>query len=213
MMRLMRRVVVMWLVLSVLSASVVVVARLNRVPSRLQAFGFDLCAGEPCWRGLKPGISVDALRSAFPDFNANLGILNLRQGRWSVSAEVSGNRAIVQYMYVSILRPNPSLPVGAGEIVERFGAPCGIGLDETLVMIYPTMSVQFARRSLSNPGDKRLELNSSPYMIMMRGTPNSSSDDCFWPDARYGIYPWQGFTSVEKYLAPVRRAHPQVYAP
>jgi hypothetical protein len=212
-MRLMRRVVTVWLVLSVLSTSVVIAARLNRAPSRLQAFGFDLCDGEPCWRGIKPGMSVDALRSEFPDFIENMRILKLMQGRWSVSAHVSGNPAIVWSMYISILRPNPILPLGAGEIVERYGAPCAIGLDETLDLIYPTMKVQFVRRTLTNPADKRLQVNSSPYVIMMRQSPNNSPEDCFWSGDRSGIYPWQGFTSVEKYLAPVRRAHPQLDTP
>jgi hypothetical protein len=48
---LLRRVLALWLILAVMFAATLLIARLNRTPNTLQALGFDLCDGEPCFWG------------------------------------------------------------------------------------------------------------------------------------------------------------------
>jgi hypothetical protein len=64
---LVRRVLVLWVIMLVLCGAVALLVRLNREPGPLQALGFDMCDGEPCWRGIKPGTDWEEARSRIPD--------------------------------------------------------------------------------------------------------------------------------------------------
>jgi hypothetical protein len=44
---LLRRILVVWAIMTLMYAVVAVSVRLNRVPDRLQALGFGVCDGEP----------------------------------------------------------------------------------------------------------------------------------------------------------------------
>jgi hypothetical protein len=64
---LLRRVLALWLISVVLGGMVALLVRLNREPGPLQALGFDVCDGEPCFRGIKVGTGWKEAKSRIPD--------------------------------------------------------------------------------------------------------------------------------------------------
>jgi hypothetical protein len=178
--------------------------RLNRTPNQLQALGFDMCGDELCWRGVKPGMTTASLRTRFPDIEKTRILENV-QGVWTVSVQLSGDPLIVETLTMTTYGPKNFLPVTAGEIVEQFGVPCQIAVGDTVIPIYQTITVWFLTSNLSHSADKRLQVDSSPYVFMMRRKPANPFEKCLWRIGLSRTYAWRGFTSVAKYHAPYRR--------
>jgi hypothetical protein len=65
--RLFYRIVALWLSLVAMCGAIVVTVRLNRTPDRLQTLGFDVCDGEPCFRGITLGMAWEEVRRRLPD--------------------------------------------------------------------------------------------------------------------------------------------------
>src|SRR5258708_28119173 len=55
------------LIVGTLCVVAIAVGRLDRTPSPLQAAGLDLCADEPCFRGIKPGMDWATFQQKFPE--------------------------------------------------------------------------------------------------------------------------------------------------
>src|SRR5258707_14914695 len=53
---LIRRLLILWLIFCIVCAAAIGLGRLDHTPTTLQTLGFDTCDGDPCFRGLKPGM-------------------------------------------------------------------------------------------------------------------------------------------------------------
>src|SRR6266849_4982225 len=53
---LIQRLLIVWLIFCVVCAATIALGRLDHTPTTLQTLGFDTCDGDPCFRGLKPGM-------------------------------------------------------------------------------------------------------------------------------------------------------------
>jgi hypothetical protein len=198
---LVRRVLVLWLIMLVLCRAVALLVRLNREPWPLQALGFDMCDGEPCWRGIKVGTAWEEAHRVFP---------NLENGKYRET--VNGIRTDVQLSnqplvgsFINLnVENSKSLPVTAAEIVAQLGYPCGVTLlpnPPHLDLHYPSLVIRFFGRPQANLSQSRLQMNTSPKSIQFvlslgsdafgvcRGRPNFTSGS------------WQGFTSFDTYQA------------
>jgi hypothetical protein len=124
---LVRRVILVTVFLAVLCAGVVLVARANRTPSRLQALGFDVCEGEPCWRGIRPGMDWALVREMFP--NARIG--TYAEGQPYLMIDTASEDSSHAYVYsdgasvarIVFWRDHFPLLITPGEIVARYGSP------------------------------------------------------------------------------------------
>jgi hypothetical protein len=127
MMWLARRVVALGVLLLAVSASVIVVARQIREPSQLQALGFDVCDGEPCWRGIRPGMDWATVRAMFPD--ARMG--TYAEGQPYLMIDTASEDSSHAYVYsdgasvgrIVFWRDHFPLLITPGEIVARYGSP------------------------------------------------------------------------------------------
>src|SRR3954452_17027042 len=57
---------VLSLIVTTLCAAAIGVGRLDHTPSPLQAVGLGICGGEPCFRGIKPGMGWSVVQKQFP---------------------------------------------------------------------------------------------------------------------------------------------------
>jgi hypothetical protein len=176
---LVRRVMVLTLVLAVLCAGTVMVARANRMPSRLQALGFGVCSGEPCWQGLKAGM----------EWNGTKGRRMIDDGAgpfFEITYGFSSDTPLIGTLYVKQVREHPQ-PMTVGEIIVFYGLPCYIlNFGNVLYMMYPTMVVETYLGSASpvyvSPNTTIVNL----YMFV------SAPDRCV---NRTQFSSWHGFTS------------------
>jgi hypothetical protein len=125
--RLLWRVLVVCVVLVVSCAGVVLIARANPTPDPLQALGFDVCDGEPCWRGVKPGMPWATVRAMFPKGRVGTSTL----GQPHLMIDINSAESSHAYLYsdgatierIVIWRDQFPLAVTPGEIVARYGSP------------------------------------------------------------------------------------------
>src|SRR5436190_4029156 len=66
---LIRRLLIVWLVFCIVCAAAITLGRLDHTPTTLQTLGFDTCDGDPCFRGLKPGMDWDKARALLSKAN------------------------------------------------------------------------------------------------------------------------------------------------
>jgi hypothetical protein len=176
---LVRRVIVLMVALAVLCAGAVVVARANNAPSRLQALGFGMCSGEPCWKGLKAGM----------EWSKPEGIRMIDDGAgpfFEITYGLSSDTPLIGTLYVKQVREHPQ-PMTAGEIIAFYGPPCNVlNFGNLLYMIYPTMVVEtylaYSPPVYVSPNTTIVNL----YMLV------SAPDRCV---NRTQFSPWHGFTS------------------
>jgi hypothetical protein len=197
---LVRRVIALILVLVVLCAGVVMITRLNPTPSRLQALGFDVCDGEPCWRGIKPGMDGTFLRSKLPNLGRSGGDLEEAKDGSVVSVVFSDTASTIDSVSLFSGDITFSLPITIGDIVGQLGTPCRAFNPQRQIihLIYRTLTISIY---MDNSADPRLEANSPPYIISLNrggflgGCSRASSSE-----------KWHGLTSVAVYEAHFRRA-------
>jgi hypothetical protein len=141
---LMRRVMVLILVLAVLCAGAVVVARANRTPSPLQALGFGMCDGEPCWRGIKPGMKWEALKTVGSARLGNPYEWSFRLNEQPPVAWISIGRSVDPNIIgtMSVLPDTVGpLPISVSDWVIQYGPPCSVLITGSQWrMMYPIMA-------------------------------------------------------------------------
>src|SRR5579871_3169565 len=92
------------------------IGRTDLGPDRLQALGVDVCTGDPCYRGIYPGMIIQSSKLGLPDTFQD------GQSRVSVVTAVDGTIKSILIQPAS----NPFLPLNAGEAIEKFGPPCHV---------------------------------------------------------------------------------------
>jgi hypothetical protein len=119
---LLQRVLAISLILAVMFAAALLVARLNRTPDSLQALGFDVCDGEPCFRGIKLGTDWQEARNRFPEAQEGKYFMDAALNN-GASVSLSSYNGKVNLIMVSYGR-NGLPALNAGEVILRYGWPC-----------------------------------------------------------------------------------------
>jgi hypothetical protein len=205
---LVRRVVVMWVILSAICAGVVGIVRANGGQDRLQAMGFGVCDGEPCFRGIKVGVSwneaerlsQDAIQIGPPmvfilsDINEGLEVV--------IHPSEDGKTA--EWITLTAYSPTAGMQLSAAELVLHFGYPCGVHVlvDDNgirgIVLIYPQIQARVYAEA------QGLSLH-SPFRSIDIWNGSNQLDFCKVKTNQEVDGPWRGFTSVDMYLARNRR--------
>jgi hypothetical protein len=201
---LIRRTVGIVLILSAICAGVVGIVRANGGQDRLQAMGFGVCDGEPCFRGIRVGmpwseaqrLSLDATESGPPiDF-----VIDENGKNTPVSVYPSDDGKTVLGIVLNVRSLYP--PLSAADIVLHYGYPCRVEYIASstgggAILVFPKL------KSSINLPDFRLSLDSSVAAIPI--SESRDSNPCS-DGKREERGPWRGFTSAEVYLARNRSA-------
>jgi hypothetical protein len=213
-----RRVLVLLLILFVLAAIVVMNGRRAFVSDPLQAVGFTMCDGDPCFRGIKPGTDWAAVQETFPVtedipyFDHPIGTDNVHHVSIIAADETE---KVTDIVVERETRTNP-LPFTIGNIITRYGPPCRIYFNYTnatalqsMLMLYPSLTVSIVPNTPNNPSAFRFhsEVPADEFAI----TSGNADGTCDTPTTR-DFGPWQGFTSLDiyrdRYLRAVTLANP-----
>jgi hypothetical protein len=197
-----RRVFVIWLTLCMLCTAAIALGYLDHRPNALQRLGFDVCDGDPCFRGVKAGMEWEKTTALAPESvgGGYFFYMNLGEEKF-LGITASEDLDHVKYISFSPLKFNT-----AG-FISLYGSPCRVSpiywdnAPVEMMLIYPMMQVLILteRSARDAPHPKfRLDLTSQVSMFVITerdkgdfGTCNDPTNDDFGP--------WRGFTSVEIY--------------
>jgi hypothetical protein len=127
---LLRRVLIVWSILLVISITAILLARQIRVPGALQAFGFEVCDGEPCFRGIMPGMNWETAQGRFADgtiFNPSLTEFKVGSNLIAVRHEDD----VVSQIKLSTRNSGKTeerMTIGA--VIAHYGPPCAVRIKE-----------------------------------------------------------------------------------
>jgi hypothetical protein len=207
------RVLVLWLALIAICVAGIGIGRLDHTPDALQVLGFDVCDGEACFRGVKPGMPWTKAQEKFPNalvWPRALGFLLSPEILADVMVTQSEDGATVD----SIFGPTHQveLPrIELGTIVARYGAPCRVVLGYTNVydtdtptrmgLIYPTFTVQVSFEPITKANAQfvrsNYRLQSNMPIEAFRIYKPDPSNTCVSRLPFFGS--WYGFTLFEIY--------------
>jgi hypothetical protein len=212
-----RGVLTIWLILLASGAGVVLVARAGDTRDTLRELGFDLCGGEPCWRGLKPGMPWNNVKgmqlATFTDPRSP----NLNYVQWHTNSAVvvfaSSDMSVVERVFTATYSPPYRLPITAGQIVAQYGPPCRV--EETygtngsaLRLIYPAITAVVPFNGSFQNGYAYVTPDSPLTFFYLW---KAQQDLCpsgprVTPGAWYGD--WQGFATYDVYHIRSYRTRP-----
>jgi hypothetical protein len=199
-----RRLLVIWLMMSIFCAAVVVLGRLDHTPSELQALGFDVCDGEPCFRGIKVGTDWTKVQRLFPNGVLDKGYLQIALNMvitHDIVIHQSRDHRTVDAIAVTTNAAGEAFSFSAADVIAQYGAPCRAYVEYTdsipgvMIMIYPKMMTRIDMND--DDYDYRLRLNSPTwdFAIIAEGDNIGTCNDPTSED--FG--PWRGFTSAVEY--------------
>jgi hypothetical protein len=213
---LIRRILVILVILAVIATSTILIARANPAPDRLQALGFDVCDGEPCWRGIKLGMEWQQAKRLLPEaieqterlpYHLTLFVRN--PGLQKIKIWTGRDGKTVEAITASPEEYDETLPpfIMAGDAVVHYGLPCRVesafhpdGSMGQLQLIYPKVLVltiypqQSMRLRVDSAVDLLITGNEEGYRMV-------GCDD----SVGHQIHPWYGFTSGRVYELRTRR--------
>jgi hypothetical protein len=188
--------------LLMLVLGVVLIGRASNPRNSLQALGFDLCNGIPCYMGMTPGVTAwlpvknfmtergalddpgkEYLEFTFADEHISAGAPN--GAKYLTSISLHDQRDI---------QANSTL----GDVLSLLGVPCGIGSEYfpgTVTVYYPTATV--------NVLPERQQLTPDARVInveLIDFKPTAINDDARLC-GRQGQAPWLGFATLSYYDA------------
>src|SRR5258707_15320662 len=91
-----KRVLVLWLTLAAICAAVIGMGRLNPAPDVLQTLGFAVCDGDPCFRGIKVGMTWDDAQRNWPPASG----VNDPSNNYTMAIVPSGDGKIVWQIWI-----------------------------------------------------------------------------------------------------------------
>lgn len=212
---LVRRVLAMWLMLVIVCIAGIVAGRLDPTHNTLQRFGFSLCDGEVCFRGIKADTELRIARNLLPQAVERDGSLKL-----PVNSEIMldiiiydpksyGN--IVMPTQISAYDPSGTLifPVTVGDVIAQYGAPCRIDVSFSSneeFFVYPTTLMVVAYSIYGqNAGLWGARLNPDSPVGRLYLVKTGSYGKCDDSVSETGGI-WQGFTSIAVYRDRFKRA-------
>jgi hypothetical protein len=201
------RVLVLSLALIAICAAGVAIGRLDHSPDALQALGFDVCDGEPCFRGVKPGMdwaqAQQLVSGTFITENTLYVPLN-------EASDIMVGRSQDGKTVERIISPSGSgsPTIDLGTVLLRYGRPCRMILEQTdaadqidvpyrVYLFYPTLTVLviFEHAYPVVRSNYRLKSNTPIQFWVAKPDPDKW---CDMPDSSF-IGAWYGFTSFENY--------------
>jgi hypothetical protein len=209
-----RRVLIIWFILGLVCVGVVGIARANGMPSRLQALGFDLCGGEPCFRGIKPGAVWTEVSRVLPNVVSAFPMLEFpinRLDRTSAVFYPSRSGKVVETIELKLgIGLQHGLTIG--DVVARLGQPCRIvffagtrgGTIANVTFPGVTLNVFVP---MSEAGIYRLRYDLPINIVWLasndlaRAFCNCEQDEAAFQDCNA----WNGFTSMAVYHARGKR--------
>jgi hypothetical protein len=219
---------VLVLALALSCTVVVVIARASAGPDRLAALGFGVCDGEPCFRGIKPGMSWEETRHRLPDaiesreFRVHLELSVNKDGIDSVGIWPSEDAKTVAAI---IPTAKDYMPFTPGDVMLRYGPPCSVyifyadSIPGVMRLIYPNIDIAVHIRigdyfNPQQPPEFRLQVGSPVWEILIVkessfGTCDTPISEGYGPE--FGL--WHGFTSPYVYGTRTRRLFPPTPVP
>jgi hypothetical protein len=209
---LIRRACVVWAILLAMCAGIVGIVRAQGGLDRLQAMGFGVCEGEPCFRGIKVGMDWAAARRLRSESSGKVAedspllifVPDKNTGNAIVVNPTEDGKTVSSITFES--NSSPTSWPSAADVIQRFGYPCGVFIaawneDGTggIFLIYPKMTTYIAVQ------DSRLSLDSPSWSLIIQER-NSAYISCLASSKEYKG-PWYGFTLLKDvYRARNRRA-------
>jgi hypothetical protein len=204
MMWLLRWVLAVWLLLSVIGGSVLLMARDAPAPGRLQALGFSMCNGESCFRGIKVGMDWGETQRLVPEGTVSRSEIILRfEGiDEHVTVFVSPSRDKKTVSSIRLEADLASSPPTVADLVQYLGYPCavqpvpdpGVEINRITLIYTQVRTLIFQRNSRLRPD--------SPINSLTLQKPRASKPCAvFYND----LSPWYGFTSADVYLVRYQR--------
>ena len=181
---------------------VVVLGRLDHMPSKLQSLGFDICDGKPCFRGIKIGEDWTTAEKIFPqsaiyDDYIQIEDVVTNQIIWVHKLKYNDTVDDIRILLVG----NTSLPLSADDFIAQYGTPCRVLLYPTegdsfdeVEIFYPTMSVNFGVFIYSTQ-TSRFDRD-SPIRVIHIGADTQNGCD---KKSNENFGPWHGFKSPKEY--------------
>jgi hypothetical protein len=203
---LLRRVGLISAVLLIVAVGVVVIARLDRASDRLLALGFDLCDGEPCWRGIKPGMPWNKAieMSAYAKLYAQGPNLEQEHAGSSVIVSATIDMASVDRIVLAARSLPYLLPITVGEIVAKYGSPCRVeesydSNGPVLRLMYPAITAVVPFNPSFRRGVTYVEADTPLTFFYLRKSDQvqCSDDAAANPEGWYGV--WHGFATNDVY--------------
>jgi hypothetical protein len=198
-----KRLAVVWVALIALCGGAIALGRTDHTPNTLQALGFDVCDGEPCFRGVKIGDDWEKSKARFPEDVVDFQTLAAKsediKGIYITTAE---DLITVHTIFIVLRNTQTLFTVQA--FIMRYGIPCRVWLSND-ADVYQHMRFYYRDMEIS------MEIEASPYdpqeFRLKAKTPVKriailtpiSFAPCDMPtDRRFGV--WHGFTSADVYL-------------
>ncbi len=200
-----RLVFILLLLMTALTSSTVLWAREHPEPSELQALGFDVCDGRPCFIGITPGVTTwnaaRAILTKWGDQKESNEEFTVAANRIEVS--ITSLEGSVDWIHIKGIPYGGFVFSSLGNFIAKYGSPCRIMFngDRNFVdLAYPYMMLTVFRGSRT-----RLELDMPIYNADLRDLSRLSQDPfdfCIYHQvAEPGIGVWSGFASWDYYQA------------
>jgi hypothetical protein len=201
-----RRVFVIWLTLCMLCTAAIALGHLDHTPNALQRLGFDVCDGDPCFRGVKLGMEWGKVKELFPNISMTGYFAELPNNIGdgiNLGFELTGDlKSIDGFGIVTTSQATTDLPIKVQDVISQHGPPCGVmyytdDFPGSVVLVYPMISVVVDTWK-GDYHETRLQWTSTVTSFIITekdqgywGTCSDLTNDDFGP--------WRGFTSVEIY--------------
>jgi len=190
--------------LSMLIGSAVLIGMANSAPSEMQAMGFDLCKGRPCFLGIIPGNTdmrdaMQILELHGHDLPTNAVRIKLDNG---LSAEPAGPIITLTGRDYYSQQEVAFLPL-LGAFVETYGKPCGIIREyvpapgtalKSVYVLYPYLALQVPLESEHLDVDARVQ-----GVLLSVHSDQGNSSRCANSDGVTSSS-WFSFTTVENFF-------------
>jgi len=165
-----RRLLIIWLIFCVVCAAAIALGRLDHTPTTLQTLGFDTCDGDPCFRGLKPGMDWAKVQTLSNTSCGNcLEIQTLSLGGTTEIYPTDDKKYIRFISLSSLALIDKVSSISAGVLLSQYGPPCRVFLQyvagdepDSIILIYPNFEafVDVVAADSSHSNDPRLRLTS-----------------------------------------------------
>ncbi|MCC7450072.1 MAG: hypothetical protein IT324_21825 [Anaerolineae bacterium] len=195
MFRFLRITLILWLLSVALIGGAALYGRTHDAPNELQALGFDVCEGKPCFMGITPGVTrqdnmSSNLSSAIVEYGDNLHtVFYVQQYEGEILFSALGKVSLIV-----LKTPNTDYPISTvGNFLSLYGSPCGVVRlpdGQTLEFVYPEMQVTSAvlnRQSIA--------VDTPLDQIIINDVSYDPTPKC----KRENVSIWKGLTYLRRY--------------
>jgi len=201
-MRLVKRVCIVWLCLTVLIIGVRVYGATQIQQNPLTEFGFDVCNRQPCFVGIIAGITTE--KEAHNRISKDFVVTSYAEGQL-----ISGETSHLSFVLLTtqptnkiqliqfIALPNSGFP-RLDSFIALYGLPCAVMTDRVdsftvLELVYPSMILHMTGT------ERRLRLNGQFDRITLMNGENSILCIAASDAVNSKVRPWRGFAAAERY--------------